>query len=161
MKIWTTLTGEKDVKVHTSRKDAVDELIAFLKGCDDERVVTQDNWQDALAGLNRDLDEAGEAHYQAEIAEHDLPDPRIVVEVSGDAVHRIHTDSPVLDGIEAAVITSGLDVADEDLMEISVGGGAPGEYTGALMAVEKATGWDAGSAYEAIESKASLNGMRR
>jgi hypothetical protein len=84
-----------------------------------------------------------------------------VVEVSGDAVHQIHTDTPLLDGVDAAVVTSGLDVHDDDLMTIQVGPGAPGEFTGSLMSVQKAAGWDLGSAYDAIEARAVGRGMGR
>lgn len=161
MKIWTTLTGSDDVKVHLSRDAAVTELVDFLADCGVDTEVTAQNWEKVLARLNQDMEAAGEAGYNAVLKEHPLPDPRLVVEVSGDVVHQLHTDSPLLDGLEVAVITSGLDVHDDEIIEIPVGGGAPGEFTGSLTSVQKATDWDVGSAYEAIEGKAPGRGMGR
>lgn len=161
MKIWTTLTGVSDVEVHLSRGAAVTKIVDFLAGCGAEGEVTAENWQKVLAGLNKEMEDAGEAGYNAVMKEHALPDPRLVVEVSGDAVHQLHTDSPLLAGLDAAVVTSGLDVHDDELLTIQVGPGAPGEFTGSLMSVQKAAGWDVGSAYDAIENRALGRGMGR
>ncbi len=161
MKIWTTLTGADDVKVHTSRDAAVTELVEFLADCGVDTEVTAQNWQKVLARLNQEMEAAGEAGYNAVLKEHVLPDPRLVVEVDGDAVHQLHTDSPLLDGLEAVVVTSGLDVIDEELVEIPVGGGDPGEFTVSTMSVQKATNWDVGTAYEAVEAKSMGRGMGR
>src|SRR5688572_25002364 len=62
-KFWTLLTSVDTVHPFYEQAEAESAAAAFVQSCDDNRIVTVENWRDELAALNKEMDDAGEATY--------------------------------------------------------------------------------------------------
>lgn len=183
-KIWTLVTGGYDVAVYTDKAALDAAIVDAIKGYKDnpedfeadelEQMrqdnpddpalieVTIDNWKEALAALNREMDAMGEGHYLCDVKEHEMAPPRAAIILNEDGVVSIDSTSSLLAGAEVAVIRTGFspdDYSSDDIMQIDRGRGAQ-DHVGHVETVVQAS-WDVGAAYEAIAAKPDGSAPRR
>lgn len=175
-RIWSLITGGDDVALYFDEQSRDAAIVDAIKGYKDnpedfepeelEQMraddpddialveVTIDNWRDVLAHLNRQMDEAGEGKYLCELKEHEVP-LKLALTLRDGVVEEAQSDSPLLVGMDVALMTPDFDpaVADDQLID-----GPAGKLMVTRETV-KAADMDLDPAYT-IESAHPAPGMR-
>ena len=175
-RIWSLITGGGDVDLfldEASRdagiieaikgykdnpEDFAPDVLEQLRATEPEDIalveVTIDNWRDVLARLNAQMDDMGEGHYLCEVKEHDIP-LRLALTLRDGVVEQAESDSPLLVGMEVALVTPDFDpaVSDAELVDGPLG------KLRVTREVVKAAGMDLEPVY-AVEPAAAAPGLR-
>lgn len=166
LKYWTLLSGSFTVRVFFDRGGLDQAAVAFVRECGfDGEAVTAENWRRFLDQYNTELEQMGEAPYLCQVDEHEMPAPRAVAVVDENSSVRITSDSPLLEGVELAVIRDGFDENDNegsDIMEIQVGQRVE-RFVGHIASIQaadpKLLGGDIAGVFDAVAAKEAGQGL--
>jgi hypothetical protein len=150
-KFWILLTEADTVQPFYDLAEAEAAAAVFVQSCDDSRIVTVENWRAELAGLNAEMDDAGEAGYLCTLTEHALPDLRALAVLEDGEVRRVETDSLLLRHLKVAVVETKfrqIDYHPDDIFKVDTGRGLV-EAVGHIQGIQTPE-WPIATVFERI-----------